>query len=139
MTRDVLTNAQLLQAIAGVDGLDDRQIAGTPFRENVPNYVALLSAARSAHALLSVGQEVTNFAPGETRKMRVGILKEAESVSLEGQDSAKFTVYDGVVFAVSNGEDHHENMFVHRVYGLVASRARRCKINDVFARFNRRV
>lgn len=80
MTRDVLTNAQLLQAIAGVDGLDDRQIAGTPFRENVPNYVALLSAARSAHALLSVGQETTNFAPGETRKMRVGILKEAESV-----------------------------------------------------------
>ena len=78
MTRDVMSNAQLLQAVAGVDGLDDRQIAGTPFRDQVPDYPSLLAAAKSARALLAVAAKGTSAAPGETRKLRIGILKEGE-------------------------------------------------------------
>lgn len=77
MTRDILTNAQLLKAIAGVDGLDDRQIAGTPFPDQVPDYPALLTRAKSARALLSVAAQGTSPLPGEPRQLRIGILKEA--------------------------------------------------------------
>ncbi|CCM01509.1 uncharacterized protein FIBRA_03565 [Fibroporia radiculosa] len=82
MSPDVPSNALLLRAIAGVDGIDDRQIAGTPFRHQVPDYPALLSAARSAHALLQVGvpSGATGLEPGTTRKMRIGILKEGGEV-----------------------------------------------------------
>lgn len=79
MSRDVLSNAQLLQVLAGVDGFDDRQLAGTPFPDQVPNYPALLSAAKTARALLTVGEKGTDAAPGATRKMRIGILKEGET------------------------------------------------------------
>lgn len=41
MTRTVLDNALLLQAIAGADGIDDRQMAGCPLPKDVPNYPAL--------------------------------------------------------------------------------------------------
>jgi amidase len=41
MTRTVLDNALLLQAISGVDGIDDRQQAGCPFPGDVPDYPAL--------------------------------------------------------------------------------------------------
>ncbi|KAI5477157.1 hypothetical protein MNV49_006813 [Pseudohyphozyma bogoriensis] len=41
MTKNVLDNALLLQAIAGADGIDDRQLAGTPFPDQVPDYVAI--------------------------------------------------------------------------------------------------
>ncbi|KAI0696921.1 amidase signature domain-containing protein [Cytidiella melzeri] len=78
MTRDVLTNAQLLRVIAGVDGLDDRQIAGTPFLTQVPDYPALLSAAKSARALLAVAGKGTSPTPGEPRKLRIGILQEGQ-------------------------------------------------------------
>ncbi|KZT67443.1 Glutamyl-tRNA amidotransferase subunit A [Daedalea quercina L-15889] len=78
MSPDVLSNALLLRAIAGTDGIDDRQIAGTPSRAHVPDYPALLTAARTRHALLQIGlpADATGMEPGQTRKMRVGILKE---------------------------------------------------------------
>ncbi|KAH9928393.1 amidase signature domain-containing protein [Fomitopsis serialis] len=79
MSPDVLSNALLLRAIAGTDGIDDRQIAGTPSRAHVPDYPALLTAARARPgALLQVGlpSDATASEPGQTRKMRVGILKE---------------------------------------------------------------
>ncbi|EMD33904.1 hypothetical protein CERSUDRAFT_125669 [Gelatoporia subvermispora B] len=78
MSVDVLSNALLLRAIAGVDGIDDRQIAGTPFPAQVPDYPTLLTAARTARSLLSIGipSNATGREPGSTRKMRVGILKE---------------------------------------------------------------
>jgi len=41
MTKTVLDNALLLQAIAGADGIDDRQMAGCPLRDAVPDYPAL--------------------------------------------------------------------------------------------------
>ncbi|OCH84923.1 amidase signature enzyme [Obba rivulosa] len=82
MSVDVLSNALLLRAIAGVDGIDDRQIAGTPFPGQVPDYPALLAAARTARSLLSVGlpSNATGGEPGSTRKMRVGILKEGMEI-----------------------------------------------------------
>ncbi|GBE87908.1 Glutamyl-tRNA amidotransferase subunit A [Sparassis crispa] len=78
MSRDVLDNALLLRALAGVDGIDDRQIAGTPSCAHVPDYPALLTAARGAHALLDVSAPTAAgiAEPGATRKMRVGILRE---------------------------------------------------------------
>ncbi|KAK8057305.1 amidase signature enzyme [Apiospora saccharicola] len=41
MTRTVLDNALLLQAVAGADEIDDRQQAGCPFPDLVPDYPAL--------------------------------------------------------------------------------------------------
>ncbi|KAK7693198.1 hypothetical protein QCA50_002764 [Cerrena zonata] len=82
MTRDVMSNAELLHIIAGVDGIDDRQIAGTPFPGSVPDYPALLSAAQKARTMLTVNvspsQTTDTF--GTTRKLRIGILKEGESI-----------------------------------------------------------
>lgn len=57
MTRTVLDNALLLQAIAGVDGIDDRQLAGCPFPGQVPDYPALAKEG--------------------VKGLRVGILKES--------------------------------------------------------------
>ncbi|KKY28399.1 hypothetical protein UCRPC4_g00566 [Phaeomoniella chlamydospora] len=42
MTTTCLDTAILLESIAGVDGLDDRQIAGTPFPSSVPSYSQIL-------------------------------------------------------------------------------------------------
>lgn len=42
MTRSVMDCAVLLEAIAGVDGLDDRQRAGIPFAKDVPKYSKIL-------------------------------------------------------------------------------------------------
>lgn len=36
-----MDNALLLQAIAGADGIDDRQLAGCPFPDQVPDYPTL--------------------------------------------------------------------------------------------------
>ncbi|EON96741.1 putative amidase signature enzyme protein [Phaeoacremonium minimum UCRPA7] len=57
MTRTVLDNALLLQAIAGADGIDDRQQAGCPYPEDVPDYV--------------------NLAKQGVKGMKIGILKES--------------------------------------------------------------
>ncbi len=80
MARDVVSNAELLRIIAGVDGMDDRQLAGTPFPNQVPHYPVLLSAARTAHALLHATQNAQGEAPGDTRRLRIGILKEGDMI-----------------------------------------------------------
>lgn len=46
MTTTCLDNAILLEAIAGVDGLDDRQSAGAPFPGQVPHYAQILEETR---------------------------------------------------------------------------------------------
>ncbi|KAE8447685.1 hypothetical protein EG329_010491 [Mollisiaceae sp. DMI_Dod_QoI] len=60
ITRNCLDNALLLEAIAGVDGLDDRQRAGTPFRNQVPKYSQILLDTKEAGV----------------KGMRIGILRE---------------------------------------------------------------
>ena len=85
MTRDVLSNALFLRVLAGVDGVDGRQGAGTPFPAQVPDYPTLLASARAAHALLEVGlpSSATGAAPGTTRKMRIGVLREGRHALVE--------------------------------------------------------
>lgn len=61
ITKNCLDNALLLEAIAGVDGLDDRQGARTPFRHQVPKYSQLLLETKK------IG----------VNGMRIGILKES--------------------------------------------------------------
>ncbi|GJJ13432.1 hypothetical protein Clacol_007686 [Clathrus columnatus] len=103
MTRDVLTNALLLQAIAGVDGIDDRQGYGVPLPSQVPEYYSLLQSARQAKSLLVVADnsfpvgahDGTNYTNGGStvvregvRKMRIGILKEGGEIT--GMDPRVF-------------------------------------------------
>ncbi|KAK9781933.1 putative Amidase signature domain-containing protein [Seiridium cardinale] len=75
MTRTGLDCATLLQAIAGVDGFDDRQIAGCPFPEQVPKYA----------------DELRQSGKDGARGLRIGILKEAlSSPVLEEELKDKF-------------------------------------------------
>ncbi|KAI0091153.1 amidase signature enzyme [Irpex rosettiformis] len=125
MTRDILTNAQLLKVIAGVDGLDDRQIAGTPFPNQVPDYPALLARAKSAHALLSIAEQGTGPFPGNPRKLRVGILKEGFTfqeldphvASLVKEAAKKFEELGAEVIEISV-PGHSQAVLVGRVHRL---------------------
>ena len=65
MTRTCLDCATLLQAVAGVDGLDDRQIAGTPFPADVPKYADILREMDVTKGSLPL------------KGIRIGILTEA--------------------------------------------------------------
>jgi len=65
----------LLEAIAGVDGLDDRQRAGTPFPKDVPKYSKILQDTKEQGI----------------RGLKIGILKEGISSPLQNPDvKAKF-------------------------------------------------
>ncbi|KAH6676522.1 putative amidase [Halenospora varia] len=63
ITRTVMDNAMLLEAIAGVDGLDDRQRAGTPFLDQVPRYSQILLDTKDSGI----------------KGLRIGVLKEGLS------------------------------------------------------------
>lgn len=58
--KTVLDNALLLQAIAGADDIDDRQLAGCPFPAQVPDYPALAKESG-----------------GDLTGLRIGILRES--------------------------------------------------------------
>ena len=60
MTRTCIDNALLLEAIAGVDGLDDRQAAGTPSPKDVPHYAKIMEETKDQGV----------------RGMKIGVLKE---------------------------------------------------------------
>ncbi|KAF2101551.1 putative amidase [Rhizodiscina lignyota] len=70
MTTTCMDNALLLEAIAGVDGLDDRQAAGTPFPNEVPHYAKLLEETKEQGV----------------RGMKIGILKEGVDQPLTNPD-----------------------------------------------------
>ncbi|RDW75971.1 amidase signature (AS) enzyme-4 [Coleophoma crateriformis] len=73
MTRTCMENAVLLEVLAGVDGLDDRQRAGTPFPKDVPKYSELLKQSEGI------------------KGMRIGILKEGVSFSgIDPEVESKF-------------------------------------------------
>ena len=65
MSKNVRDNALLLQAIAGYDDIDDRQL-GAPRFDNVPDYVDILDQCK------------TSELPG----LRIGILREAFEMKL---------------------------------------------------------
>lgn len=93
-----MTNALLLQVIAGVDGIDDRQGYGVPLSSEVPKYRSLLLAARQAKSLLVMpdnslptgiqGDGSSTAAKEGVRKMRIGILKEGGEIT--GMDARVF-------------------------------------------------
>jgi amidase len=60
ITKSCMDNALLLEVIAGVDGLDDRQRAGTPFPKEVPKYSQLLLESKK----------------DGVKGLKIGILKE---------------------------------------------------------------
>jgi len=70
ITRSCMDCAVLLEALAGADGIDDRQIAGTPFPDAVPDYAGHLSATE--------GEGV--------KGMRFGIVNEALPANLLDAD-----------------------------------------------------
>ena len=75
ITQTCLDNALLLEAIAGVDGYDDRQIAGTPFRKDVPHYAEILESTKDQGV----------------KGMKIGILKEGlTSSALDPEVDKKF-------------------------------------------------
>lgn len=75
MTRTCLDCATLLEAIAGVDEFDDRQIAGCPFPGQVPKYA----------------EELTKSGKDGARGLRIGILTEGlSSPVLDEQVRDKF-------------------------------------------------
>lgn len=61
ITKTCLDCAKLLEAIAGVDEIDDRQVAGCPFPKDVPKYSEILTSMDLEEGL---------------KGMRIGILKE---------------------------------------------------------------
>lgn len=54
ITKTCLDCATLLEAIAGVDGIDDRQIAGVPFPQDVPKYSSILRSMDLSKGLKGV-------------------------------------------------------------------------------------
>lgn len=76
ITKTCLDCAKLLEAIAGVDGLDDRQIAGVPFPKDVPKYAEILRSMDLSKGLKGV---------------KIGILKEGlEPSTLDAGVKEKF-------------------------------------------------
>jgi amidase len=76
ITQTCLSCATLLQAIAGVDGLDDRQIAGVPFPKDVPKYAEILQSMDLSKGL---------------RGVKIGIFKEGlEPSTLDAGVKDKF-------------------------------------------------
>ena len=74
ITATCMDNALLLQAIAGVDGLDDRQGAGCPFPGQVPNYAHILEETKEQGV----------------KGMKIGVLKEGVPASTTPAVEKKF-------------------------------------------------
>ncbi|KAH8673546.1 putative amidase [Xylariales sp. PMI_506] len=68
ITKTCMDCATLLEAISGVDGLDDRQIAGAPFPEEVSKYA----------------EEVSTSGGKGAQGLKIGILKEGISSPILG-------------------------------------------------------
>ncbi|BEJ16963.1 hypothetical protein CspHIS471_0603640 [Cutaneotrichosporon sp. HIS471] len=82
MTRTVLDNALFLQAIAGADGIDDRQGAGCPFPDNVPDYPAL---AKKGVEGLKIGLLTEGFnCPMHDKRVSEAVEKAAQRLTLLG-------------------------------------------------------
>lgn len=79
ITTTCLDCATLLEAIAGVDGLDDRQIAGVPFPGSVPRYKEILLRDEQKGVkgmkigILKEGVESRLTDPGVEKKFRAAV------------------------------------------------------------------
>lgn len=77
----MLENAVFLQVLAGVDGIDDRQQAGCPFPQDVPDYPSLAKAGVEG---LKIGLLREGFEMG-TADPRVSALVEKAALELRKQ------------------------------------------------------
>lgn len=99
MTRTVLDNAILLEAIAGVDGLDDRQRAGTPFRHQVPKYSEILQETQGLGikglriGVLKEGISSKILDPGVDSKFRTAVLVFEELGAVVEEVSVQCTIW----------------------------------------------
>jgi len=117
MTRTALDCATLLQAIAGVDGLDDRQIAGVPFPKDVPKYAnALRSMDLTAGlkgvkiGMLKEGLEPSTLDPGMKEKF-LAAAKVLESLGAEVSEiSVPIHVQSRAIYAVASKMGNHMGM-----------------------------
>lgn len=76
ITKNCLDCAKLLEAIAGVDGIDDRQIAGVPLPKDVPKYSEILQSMDLSKGL---------------KGLRIGVLKQGlETPTLDAGVKDKF-------------------------------------------------
>lgn len=145
MTPDVLSNALLLQVIAGVDGIDDRQCYGVPLPSQVPKYHSLLLAMRRAKTLLLMtdnslptGAQVHTSDPTAAseglRKMRVGILKESGETT--GMDPRVFECVKNAAkkFEELGAEVHEISIPSHLTAALVGRVHRFTQIHHLLGR-----
>ncbi|KAF4631907.1 hypothetical protein G7Y89_g6222 [Cudoniella acicularis] len=111
MTRTCLENAILLEAIAGVDGLDDRQRAGTPFRDQVPKYSSILLETKDSGirglqiGVLKEGLSSKIMDPGVENKFRaaVAVLKNLGTIVKE--ISIPMHEIAPIIFAAASKQD----------------------------------
>ncbi|KAH7024949.1 amidase signature domain-containing protein [Microdochium trichocladiopsis] len=107
VTKTALDCARLLQAIAGVDGLDDRQIAGVPFLHEVPKYGDLVASMDLSQGLKGVtmgilkeGLESPFMDAGVKEKFyaavevfqKLGVVVKEVSVPIHAQGRTVYTV-----------------------------------------------
>lgn len=132
----MLSNALLLQVIAGVDGIDDRQGYGVPLPSQVPKYHSLLLAIRRAKTLLvmadnSLPTGAQVHASGSTatnegfRKMRIGILKESGETT--GMDPRVFECVKNAAKKFEElGAEVHEISIPSHLTAPLVGRVYRC-------------
>ena len=110
IAKSCLDCAILLEAIAGVDGFDDRQIAGVPFPKNVPKYAEILRS-------MDLGQGL--------KGIKMGILKEGlEPSTMDTRVKDKFLAAVKV-FETLGAEVKEVSVSIHtqaRVIGGVVSK-----------------
>ena len=107
MTKTVSSNARLLQAIAGYDGIDDRAGPGCPSPESLPSYI---EAATSR----SIGG------------MKIGILKEAFEVPLLRESMSKKVIAAAYKFRDLGAIVEEVSIPFHKYSGKIIQVITRC-------------
>ena len=104
MTKTVMDNALLLEAIAGLDGMDDRQV-GTPSVTQVPHYSELLKSSSGLKgtriALLQEGFNIVTMQPSVATKVREAILKFTKLGATVEEVSMPMHLQAGTIWAVA--------------------------------------
>jgi amidase len=108
MTKTVAENARVLQAIAGRDGIDDRQYAA-PLPSNLPNYSASLSKG--------------------VKGLKIGILKEAFEFSVMDPRVKEKMLAAANMFTALGADVIEASVPIHRVAGSLGE----CSITPVAA------
>ncbi|KAK3617809.1 hypothetical protein LTR56_025043 [Elasticomyces elasticus] len=117
ITKTALDCATLLEAIAGVDGLDDRQIAGVHFERDVPKYADILRSMDLKAGLKGIrigilreGVELSTIDSGVKEKF-LAAVKVLESLGAEVKDiSVPIHTQSRAIYAVVSKMGNHMGM-----------------------------